>query len=63
MIETKFNLLSTRKGIMGRLALVISLMVSDDIIRALSPFLSSALLVFASFFSSCGLVSSVRRGV
>lgn len=63
MIETKFSVLSTRKGIMGRRAVVMSSMVSDDILRALAPSLSSSLLVFASFFSLYGLASSMRRRV
>lgn len=44
MIETALDLLSARKGIMGRLV-EMSLMISSDIVRALCLFLSSAFFV------------------
>lgn len=54
MIETKLDLLSARKGILGSLMVVMSLMISNYIIRALSPALGSAFFVFVSFSLSVG---------
>lgn len=49
MIETKINLLSAKQGILGSLMVVMSLMISNYIIKALSPSLDSDFFVFASF--------------
>lgn len=62
MIETKINLLSANQGILGSLMIVTSLMISNYIIKALSPSLGSDFFV-CFIFSSCGLASSVRMGI